>query len=51
MDWIRPQVGRDIQSTDDWLRVTAWMEEVATEIDDLATLGTGDPRRELREVR
>jgi hypothetical protein len=48
MDSIRPQVGRDRQSTDDWLRVIAWMDEVATEIDDLETLGTGDPRREVR---
>jgi hypothetical protein len=51
MDAMRPRVGRDRQTTDDWLRVTAWMDEVAAEIDDLETLGTGDPRRMLREVR
>jgi hypothetical protein len=42
---------RDKQSTDDWLRVTAWMDQAATEIDDLETLGTDDLRRELRDVR
>ena len=51
MDAMRPRVGRDKQSTDDWLRVTAWMDEVATQIDDLETLGTDEARRELREVR
>ena len=51
MDAMRPRVSYDKQLTDDWLRVTAWMDEVATEIDDLETLGTDDPRRELREVR
>jgi hypothetical protein len=51
MDAIRPRLGHDKQLTDDWLRVTAWMDEVATEIDDVETLGTGGPRRELREVR
>jgi hypothetical protein len=51
MDAMQPRVGRNKQSTDDWLRVTAWMDEVATEIDDLETLGTDDPRRQLREVR
>jgi len=51
MDAMRQRIGTDKQSTDDWLRVTAWMDEVATEIDDLDTLGTDDPRRELREVR
>jgi hypothetical protein len=50
MDAMRPRVGRDRQSTDDWLRVTAWMDQVATEIDDLATLGTDDPRRMLRQL-
>jgi hypothetical protein len=51
MDAMRPRVGNDKQASDDWLRVTAWMDEVATEIDDLETLGTDDPRRTLREVR
>jgi hypothetical protein len=51
MDAIRPRVRNDKQSMDDWLRVTAWMDEVATGIDDLDTLGTDEQRRELREVR
>jgi hypothetical protein len=51
MDAMQPRVGRDKQSTDDWMRVTAWMDEVAVENDDLETLGTDDRRRELREVR
>jgi hypothetical protein len=51
MDRTRPQVRRDRQLMEDWLRVTAWMDEVATDIDNLETLGTGDPCRELREVR
>jgi hypothetical protein len=51
MDRTRPEVGRDRQLMEGWLRVTAWMDEVATEIDDLETLGTGDTCRELREVR
>jgi hypothetical protein len=51
MDLLRPRLGRDKQSTDDWLRVTAWMDEVAIAIEDLETLGTDDARRKLREVR
>ena len=51
MDAMRPRLRHDKQLTDDWLRVTAWMDEVATEMDDLQTLGTDNPRRELREVR
>jgi hypothetical protein len=51
MDRLQPQVSRDRKSMDDWLRVTAWMDEVAAEIEDVETLGTADPRRELREVR
>jgi hypothetical protein len=51
MDAMHSRVGRDKQAADDWLRVTAWMDEVAAEIGDLETLGTGDTRRELREVR
>jgi hypothetical protein len=50
LDRVRPQVGRDRKSMDDWLRVTAWMDEVGTEIDDLETIGSDDPRRALREV-
>ena len=35
---------------EDWLRVGAWMQEAAEELDDLETLGT-DQRPTLREVR
>jgi hypothetical protein len=35
----------------DWLQVVGWMQEVEKELDDVETLGTDDPRRELREVR
>jgi hypothetical protein len=31
--------------------VATWMQEAARDIDDLETLGTDDPRRELREAR
>jgi hypothetical protein len=51
MDAMRPRVGRDKQSTDDWLGVTAWMQEAAEDIDDLETLGTDDPRRGLRVLQ
>jgi hypothetical protein len=29
----------EVSTMDDWLRVTAWMDQIATEIDDLETLG------------
>jgi hypothetical protein len=47
MDVMRP-LADGKQLRDDWLRVTSWMDEVVTEIDDLETLGTDDPSRELR---
>ena len=30
--------------------VAAWMQKTEEEIDDVETLGIGDPRRNLREV-
>jgi hypothetical protein len=36
---------------DDWLQVAAWMQKVEEALDDVETLGTDDPRRNLREVK
>jgi hypothetical protein len=36
---------------EDWLRVAAWMQEEEKELDYLETLGTDDPRHDLRGVR
>jgi hypothetical protein len=51
MELIHPRPGTPMELREDWERVTAWMQEAARDIDDLETLGTGDQRRELREVR
>ena len=51
MELIEPRSGAPAELRDDWHRVAAWMQEVEKDIDDLETLGTDDPRRELREVR
>jgi hypothetical protein len=50
MELIEPRSGAPAELREDWHRVAAWMDEAAIEIDDLETLGTDDPRRQLREV-
>jgi hypothetical protein len=51
MELIEPRTGAPAELREDWHRVAAWMQEAARDIDDLETLGTDDPRRELREVQ
>ena len=51
MELVRPHLGEAKGRTDDWLEVSAWMQENDKDITDLETLGTSDPRRKLREVR
>jgi hypothetical protein len=51
MKLVRPHRSASRELRDDWRQVAAWMDEVEKDIDDLETLGTDDPRRELRELR
>jgi hypothetical protein len=51
MELIEPRSGAPAELREDWHQVAAWMNEFATEMDDLETLGTDDPRRVMREVR
>ena len=50
MELIEPRSGAPAELREDWHRVAVWMEEAAEDIDDLETLGTGDPRRTLHEA-
>jgi hypothetical protein len=50
MELIQPRSGA-AELREDWHRVAAWMQEAARDIDDIETLGTDNPRMELREVR
>jgi len=47
MELIEPRSGAPAELREDWHRVASWIQEAADDIDDLATLGTDDPCREL----
>jgi hypothetical protein len=47
---VRPHLTDAKGRTDDWLEVSAWMQETEKDINDLETLGT-ERRPPLREVR
>jgi len=51
MELIEPRPGAPAELREDWHRVASWIQETARDIDDLETLGTDDPRRDLREVQ
>lgn len=51
MERAHPRKSDPKQVRNDWLQVMAWMDEAAHDLDDVGTLSTDDPRRELREMR
>jgi hypothetical protein len=51
MERIGLRAGDPQSLRDDWLQVAAWMQKVEEALDDVETLDTGDPRRNLHEVK
>ena len=48
MELIEPRSGAPAELREDWHRVASWMQKAVEDIDDLETLGSNDPRRELQ---
>jgi hypothetical protein len=48
MERAHPRKSDPVQVRSDWQLVMGWMDEAEHDLHDLDTLGTDDPRRELR---
>ena len=51
MERIGLRAGDPQSLRDDLLQVAEWMQKVEEALDDVETLGTDDPRRNLHEVK
>ena len=51
MERAHPRKSDPEQVRNDWLQVSAWMDEAEHDLHDLDTLGTDELRRTLREIR